>query len=349
MAALKNKGRIAVLLSCALLTITWYTLANYEQPVPISVSNSSEMYAVISSSTPTPANERSYDYAFYLPLTVLSWARIGFKCVVILIGDQNQWRSEPALKLIFNSLEQQGAIVIFVQAEPKDHVLLSQSVRLFATYLPGFPASSNDYVILGDSDLWPLKRSHYMPRLERDLILVHSSCCGTFTHRQVTYRMLPMCHVGANVQVWRQIIPADHFAADRAAQSMIDLLREEFPVLVHDNVRFASESWYLDQKMLSVGVQQWIDRNCEERVFRVSDRRLGRLDRSRWTAGELEKFDWKYDSHLPVGGYKKKQWSTIQPLIRRMLGAESPEIRWCDEYARQFRTVIANASLVVNA
>ena len=46
-------------------------------------------YAVFACSTPDEQSHRGYDYAFYLPLTVLAWRRIGFESIVLIIGTEN--------------------------------------------------------------------------------------------------------------------------------------------------------------------------------------------------------------------------------------------------------------------
>ena len=174
-----------------------------EPPLP-------NLYAVFCSNTPNGESYRSNDYAFILPLTALAWERIGFRSIVIIVGYRCEWDNDPALSLILSFLEARKAIVIFIPSPIENRAMLSQTARIFAHNLPGFPAKDNDYVITSDADLWPIHREHYTPRPSRKLVLVHSGCCGTFQWNGTSYRMYPMSNIGATVSAWKDIINYNH-------------------------------------------------------------------------------------------------------------------------------------------
>ena len=168
------------------------------------------LYAVFCSNTPNGESYRSNDYAFLLPLTALAWERIGFRSIVIIAGYRCEWDNDPALSLILSFLEARKATVIFIASPVENRAMLSQTARIFAHNLPGFPAKDNDYVITSDADLWPIHREHYTPRPSRELVLVHSGCCGTFQWNGTNYRMYPMSNIGATVSAWKDIINYNH-------------------------------------------------------------------------------------------------------------------------------------------
>jgi len=168
------------------------------------------LYAVFCSNTPNGESYRSNDYAFLLPLTALAWERIGFRSIVIIAGYRCEWDNDPALSLILAFLEARKATVIFIPSPIESRAMLSQTARIFAHNLPGFPAKDDDYVITSDADLWPIHREHYTPRPSRELVLVHSGCCGTFQWNGTNYRMYPMSNIGATVSVWKDIIDYNH-------------------------------------------------------------------------------------------------------------------------------------------
>jgi len=173
--------------------------------------NSPSWYAVFSASTPDGETHRSHDYAFYLPLTALAWERIGFKSFVILVGRRCEWDQDPALKLILSKLEDdRKAVVVFVEAASEHRVMIGQTSRLFAANLDGFQGFlEDDYLVTSDADLWPIRREHYVPRSNHDLVLVHSECCGSFNvswRGNRNYKMYPIGNIGADASTWRQIM-----------------------------------------------------------------------------------------------------------------------------------------------
>jgi len=129
-------------------------------------------------------------------LTVLAWERIGFKSIVAIIGSRCEWVNDPALRVILNRLEvDRGAAVIFVEAELENRVMLSQTIRIFASNLKDFPARGGDYLMTGDADQWPLRRGHFIPRRGHQLVILHGNCCGNFSlpwRANQSFQMYPM-------------------------------------------------------------------------------------------------------------------------------------------------------------
>lgn len=174
--------------------------------------NNQTLYAVFCSNTPQSGSYRGYDYAFSLPLTALAWERIGFRSIVIIVGNRCEWDNDPALSLVLSYLEARNkTTIIFIPSQIKYRPMLSQTARIFAHNLPGFPAKEGDYVISTDADLWPIHREHYTPHPSRQLVLVHGQCCGHFNWNGTSYRMYPMSNIGATVSTWKQIINVNHW------------------------------------------------------------------------------------------------------------------------------------------
>ena len=116
------------------------------------------MYAVFGVNTPNGIGYRAlFDYAHQLPLAALTWHKIGFKSIGILVGSRCEWGNEPALRHIFKHLEMKDYVtVMFVPAPLEKRSLLSQTALVFAANLPDFPGKDTDYFITSDADLWPL-------------------------------------------------------------------------------------------------------------------------------------------------------------------------------------------------
>lgn len=99
-------------------------------------SNGKRHFAVFSCSTPTNFSHRGFDYAFYLPLTVVAWKRVGFESIILIIGERHEWENHPVLSYIlktFDNLNRMslGATVSFVSAEERNRPMLSQTARIF--------------------------------------------------------------------------------------------------------------------------------------------------------------------------------------------------------------------------
>jgi hypothetical protein len=204
------------------------------------------LYAVFSSNTPTGESYRGYDYAFYLPLTSLAWERIGFRSVVLIAGSRWEWNNDPALSFILESLEKIKVTVIFIATPLKNRIMVSQTVRLFAPNLIGFPGNDDDYVITTDSDLWPIRREHYTPKVGHKIVLVHSACCGNFHWNGTSYTMYPMSNIGASVSTWKQIINLNQNQINDS-QSIITYFEKMFGSRAKDPVIFGEPEWYINK------------------------------------------------------------------------------------------------------
>lgn len=327
---------------------TFYVNSNLiqDEALPTIKPNVSEKpvyYAVFCSNTPNGVSYRTYDYAYNLPLTALAWERIGFKSIAIIIGSRCEWENDPALSLVLSHLEARRATALFVSSPLEYRTTLSQTARAFAVNLPGFPGKDNDFLITSDSDLWPLRREHYTPRPNFNVLLVHSGCCGTFKSNNKTYPMYPMSNIGATVSTWRQIMNENHpIATD--AEGMLDYFAEIFGEQARSPVVVGQETWYMDQRGVSIRLAEWMDKYGNSSVYRVSDQGFGRVDRTGWDPDKLvpENFTLRFDAHLPGKGFLPVQWKKIVPLINLMYGNTSWEARWCEEYSLEFLSKVNN-------
>lgn len=314
-------------------------------------ANGSKMrrFAVFSCATPGPNSHRGYDYAFYLPLTVVAWHRIGFESLVLIVGEKSEWKTHPILSHVLATLERlsDDATVMFLSAEVENRMMLSQVVRICAANMKDFPGRPSDFLMTTDADLWPLRRKHYyQPQgMNRSLMLLHNECCGSFSLAGRSYTMLPM-QVGASAATWKEIINGDSSAPIELTDSasILNYFQQMFGQRVRQSVAFASDDWYMDQKMLSIRVDQWLSRRHgnqsknQASVYKASDSGLLRIDRSYWSAEDIRpnSFVNYYDAHLIYDGFTPENWKTIQPLLRLMYGKNSTRYEFCNRYATEF-------------
>jgi hypothetical protein len=303
-------------------------------------------FAVFGCSTPEPDSHRGFDYAFYLPLTVMAWRRIGFESVVLIVGQENEWKTHPILSHVLETLASlPDAKVIFIPAKVENRMMLSQTSRMFVANMKDFPGQPSDFVLTTDSDLWPLRKEHfYYPykMADRPLMLIHSQCCGLFKFNGRSYRMFPMSHIGASAAVWQEIVNGNISTNIKAndSETILDYFQNVFGERVRQPVVFASNDWYYDQKLVSIRVHEWIDRQPlkNDSVYRASDAGLKRIDRIRWNADKIKPsdFDSYFDSHLHVDVFMPYKWKTIQPLLHLMYDKKSTQYEFCDGYRTGF-------------
>ncbi|KAI9559305.1 hypothetical protein GHT06_016094 [Daphnia sinensis] len=300
-------------------------------------------YAVFGCNTPNGASYRSYDYAFNLPLTALAWERLGFRSVVLIIGSRCEWENDPALSTILSHLEDRQTTIIFIEAPPEQRPKLSQTARPFTVNLPGFPGKDNDFLITSDSDLWPLRKEHYMPQPNKKIVLVHSQCCGFFQFNNKSYPMYPMSNIGATVATWRQAMNDNHSIA-YDADTILNYLEDVFGDMARGPLIIGKPTWYMDQRVTSIRLTEWMAKYGDGSVHRVSDVGFYRLDRSYWDVANMSQanFSLKFDTHLPLKMYLPTNWDRMRPLLYLMYGRESSQAKWCDDYARKFLSRVGN-------
>jgi hypothetical protein len=147
-------SRVIFCLICAACVFEFYT-AFLSSPY-FRVEDSSRRFAVFSCATPEKLNtRRGFDYAFYLPLTVLAWQRIGFESIIVIIGERSEWQSHPVLSHVLDTLERLPvATVLFMAGKIENRMMLSQVlVRICVANMKRFPGRSSDFVMTTDSDI----------------------------------------------------------------------------------------------------------------------------------------------------------------------------------------------------
>ncbi len=302
-----------------------------------------DKYAVFCANTPNGEGYRSYDYAYNLPLTALAWERIGYKSIVLIIGYRCEWENDPALIHVLSHLEERDVKTIFLNSPLKYRTTLSQTARAFAVNIIDFPIKDNDYLITTDSDLWPLRMKHFIPRENASIVLIHADCCGFFNFNNVSYPLYPMSNIGAKVSTWREIMNENHTFANNS-ESILDYLEDVFGKPARNQVVVGEDSWYMDQRMISIRITEWIAKFGNSSVFRVSDDGFYRVDRSQWDSDLLlvENLSDQFDAHLITKGYLPLQQKRIKPLIDLMYGKNSSEAKWCSKYNEGFLSKVRN-------
>ena len=95
------------------------------------------------------------------------------------------------------------------------------------------------------------------------VLVLNDMCCGTFRHNHTTYRMYPLSSIIAPLQIWREIInlPPD-VQRNFSISALADELEREFGNAAFGESARGNDVWYLDQKLISIRIQQWQNRTA---------------------------------------------------------------------------------------
>ena len=263
----------------------------------------------------TPGNE-DYFYAFSAPLAVRAWRRIGYECLVFIIGDIHEWMSRETLKFIYSELISLRSTIIFLKSKPENEILMSQACRLFAANYFSWKRPEKTFIVTTDVDLWPLNAALFdIPKGKR-IMSVNSECCGSFDHGSHTYRLLPIGNIVTDINTWKEITNILSFYP-RTVPEIIDYFFREFgPLALEKTRKDEYVGWYMDQRMISMRLSDWMDKYGGSNVqFVPRDVGRDRLDVNYWIPYSLHG---KSDIHILSGAYKPGIWEKIRPLIKLM-------------------------------
>ena len=312
-------------------------------------------YAVFSSTTPGPqdypmTDERlRYNYAFYLPLTVLSWSRLGFGSIVVLVGQESEWMKQNHTRIIYKQLKALDAIVVFLPASAQNEVMLCQVARLFVPNMAPFRHWKGEILITSDSDLIPLSGKLYEIPQGKEVTIVNSECCGTFRHKEKTYKMWPLANIIMNASTWRNVMnymPYDenckmqgntYMLDQNFADSILNYLFKEFgPLIEKPVVKGENNGWFIDQHLVSIRVTQWMEQDLREKLANFVPRHditRDRIDRGFWKRN-LKRAKEMVDSHLPLWGYREEQWvNMMKPLLSQVF--DTSTLKYLENYRQQ--------------
>ena len=170
-------------------------------------------------------------YMFYLPMTCESWRRIGFEPIIIMVLsdvndtiadlDRFNYKSEMNSKQIVANLTRLQLKVIeylnrlqvkiyYLRSFKNYEAQIGMLARLFIGYISiEYIWNDNDYIILGDTDLFPINRAYYESYDKSDFKAIsiwNSLCCSPFEFNGVFYPEYAMCHIGMTKVMWRRLL-----------------------------------------------------------------------------------------------------------------------------------------------
>lgn len=302
------------------------------------------------------------DYSFLAPITALFWRDvIGHTPRVLLTGAEAEW-SAPGSKAdnryrfgtqtALQALRSFGIETTFV---PMPAGAIWQTATWAQVIRPNVVADASipadQWVIMSDADLWPLRRSFYVQhegasraRLvsyysNGDHFFGKANVLERFTAR-MPFQTLPMCHVAMRASEWRTLLGISLMNEPSiAASADYHLAEYDRSFLAH----FAGPDrgmaiWCADQYMLThrICAQDWFPSEAlliQRRGLPPDDR----LDRGNWRDWSPDRFDadrWT-DAHVHKGPEEPERWATLLPVIDALMPQHSSWARaYREDYCR---------------
>ena len=255
-------------------------------------------------------------YCFYTPLIALAWRRLGYEAIIILTGDftKPNRTNSAVIQLSVEYVHKFGGKVLEFQCPENYSLKISQIIRVFIGFLPLNYINDDDYLIISDSDLVPIRLEQYLKAAGfPDGFIVNRFCCGEFTHRNRTYRMIPMGHLYMKKYLWREMILRSvihkelmnistnpdqistqsyeyNFIKDYSKSDLMSLildknktitfdiislyLRHEFRAVYDQNMAIGDAAWAMDQRLITVFLFDYTNRTTDGKKVKIYERGL---------------------------------------------------------------------------
>jgi hypothetical protein len=261
-------------------------------------------------------------YDFFLPISARIWrTRIGYEPLVFLVGTMKEW-TQGHCGVVLWELDRAGYHVEMV-----DHVPwvpdgnVSMSIRQHAAALGWL--DEKDIVLVGDIDLFPLRRNFYHQNdLGKHPIVIYHA--GMYNDRY-----WPAYGPAMSVSAWREVMGLE--TGDLRA-SLLKTFRDGDieGLIAAKNANYKdSRIWTFDEEYASARIRS---SRFYDGILRVGSSNEERLCRNSWPDGA--RADKYIDGHCPRPGWSAENW----PKIRALLSQVMPEdLSWLDQYVTEYR------------
>ena len=260
------------------------------------------------------SSDKNEQYSFLLPITVRAWQNLGFKPLIMLVGDETEWHNDKSCQRVLQALDDiQDKLIVFIPKLDGYNIWTTANiVRLF----PGcLNLPDNDYALIGDVDLWVLRPS-YINDVQWDKP-VHLWYSNAFEQNS-KIAQYPMCHVGMTLQTWREVIGVTVSDIYDTTQRMMDIDGKH-----SDKDVFFNEKYFAKKLQLWPGYPdkiQFIPRPEKKPEYPAD-----RLCRTDWNLTQL---DTATDTHLPRPPRENRK--LIWPVLCKVLTPD--QIEWANDY-----------------
>lgn len=246
------------------------------------------------------------DYAFPVGIAALLWREVvGYEPFVFLCGDGVPQVVENFLSDF--GIRQQS----LPQMEGYPVSVTAQNCRYHASTLT---FGSDDWLMLSDADIFPLKRDFYHQHEGSPHRFVFYYSNGD------NYANYPTCHIAAQASQWRELMKLDvGFPSNLLAQMKLNIDEWLHPRVVGlPPSKAGMETWMVDMWMFMDRIKKepWHPSECKM-IEREGHPPKDRLDRSNWPA--LYNLKDYTDAHILKAPEQPENWARLRPIVAELL------------------------------
>jgi hypothetical protein len=304
---------------------TFYENEHVLEPI---VENFSKMqkFAIISASLESKDN-----YMFNLPMVCLSWRRIGFEPIVLIVNSSSSSSSSnPQADLTIHYLNLFKIRIIFIQSLNEYEKIVSMLVRIFAGLILNL--SNNDILITSDSDLYPVNRKYYeiINNNNNESIYVWNAfCCGYFKHDNENYRMYPISSIAMSKLRWRQVMQLNNetnneLNGDFILKKIAQTFNGTIFIRKNNQISKGDQVWYLDQTWISINIKKYFKKKSENLIrMPYTGLRLDRaMSKHKWKKALASNFHSITDCHS-FQDKIFKNWKLLNSLFLKLFNSNT--------------------------
>ena len=126
--------------------------------------------------------------------------------------------------------------------------------------------------------------------------------------------------------------------SSQPVEDIVDFLTEEFGNITRNPVsKGDNDGWYMDQKIIRILIQKWIDSDVDRGkkiVYLPRKTRKDRIDRSDWPDPDDVDASYKVDAHLLDNVFMPEEWLKTKALLKKLISKDTYE--WCMKYHAEF-------------
>jgi hypothetical protein len=237
----------------------------------------SRKYAVMSL---TEVNNNTFYYSIYLPVCALAWRRIGYEPIVIFVIKSSTDTFSTFTNKTMEYLNLFKVKVFLVHSPPDYENHLSQLARLYVGLLPSSLVKENDFVLLADSDIIPVRKNLFQFYNTLSIVLVNGYGVGEVIYKGVLYEVFAISYMGMRKCQWREVmnVTKNMSLTGELVLEKASMFFGNGSVRKNNEIKKGDTHWDLDQKIVSIGIHRYV--RASGGLIKLSKFRLNsRLDR----------------------------------------------------------------------
>lgn len=280
-------------------------------------------------------------YSFYLPIICLSWRKlVNFEPIVLGVVNKNKKITRLTQKTL-EYLKILNVTVVQVETVPEYDKMTGMLSRLFIGAIDNNIIKDNDFVFSTDSDLIPFRKKYFDITDFESIILLDAFRFGKFRYKQSFYSMYSMQYIGMSKCRWRDVMRLNQSNLKLDGKSILKLVKNiygESNVKQNEFILRGDSTWWLDQKMVSIHIDNYLKFNQQQKVISRPYDGI-KLDRiysdKKWLNTFNKEYDSIIDSHLFHDNYIQKL-HFIRLIMSKQLDTNMNLIlnRYIDEFMK---------------